>query len=463
MAPPPGTDEENFADEPAEDGRRQHKYSTANMKRDPFPWKRCLLICLIFLLVIAVMVIITLLFQKLFDPPEDEDWDDSSDNATLLDDDLVQEDSLLPKSMQYIEQACAEDRLGDPNDSRECEEVCKDANECCDPFATNSSCFSEHVSGCFIYGKCHTLNKVKDPAHNDLDRICAKSALEINRDECEVACSNLACCFSDTDSCLSTNFQACMDYAACHNLKEIDTIDVAKTDLAERCATKSPTCERDCKEALCCSDVSSSCYRDNFMACLSYASCTGKSDTKVWVAPIYSRLDPAPEDFDNTCGRSYIEKNGATECLIACQPAMCCWKSGSNGCFGDDPLGCLEYQNCKILEEPQYKDETLPPNYTPAPAPGSSSGGAGAGGEEEEEETPATAPPSAASTEIDVGSGATVSRGTSSPTGASAGNSTAEGGEEQEPTNSPTVATSEAATTVKPTVEEAGDSTAGQV
>lgn len=162
-----------------------------------------------------------------------------------------------------------------------------------------------------------------------------------------------------------------MDYSACQNLKEMETINVAAPDLGDRCAKKLPTCQRDCREAQCCSDPHSACYRDNFIACLSYASCNGNSDdgTTITVAPIYSRVDPAPDNFDKTCSKSGISKNGPTACLEACQPAKCCYDDSGNGCFGDDPLGCLEYERCKILQQPQYAGLTLPPSYTPAPGP----------------------------------------------------------------------------------------------
>ena len=296
-------DDEKFDDEasshpPAQDGRRQHKYSTKDMKPER-PWKRWCCTFLTCLICIAIMVVITILMQKWFDPPEDEDWSDDIVNAT--DDDgtpgeLSGTANLLPKTMDYVEDVCAEERLGQ-DDKSACEEACAPASECCNPFANgNSTCFETEPSGCFAYAKCHSLDGFIDAAHNDLDRVCSKASLEIDRDECVNACSALACCYTQEESCVATQFQACMDYAACQNLKQ-DSIDVAPTDLDERCDKGTPTCKRDCREALCCSDPNSDCYRDNFVACLSYSACTGNSDTTITVAPMYTRVDPAPLRF----------------------------------------------------------------------------------------------------------------------------------------------------------------------
>lgn len=302
--------------------------------------------------------------QKLFDPPEDEDWSDDEVNAT--DDDLYAPGELsgtaqtLPKTMDYIEDVCAEERLGS-DDKAACQEACGPAQDCCNPFADgNSTCFETEPAGCYSYAKCHSLSGFMDAAHNDLDRICAKASIEINREECELACSSVLCCYTQEESCVGTQFQACMDYAACQNLKE-GSIDVAPTDLDERCDKKSPTCKRDCKDALCCSDVNSDCYRDNFLACLSYASCTGNSDTRISVAPIYSRVDRSPFILEDVCSIKGFADFGTTKCLEVCAPVQCCWDKGAGSCFGDDPLGCMEYQRCTILQTPPYDQLTYPP------------------------------------------------------------------------------------------------------
>ena len=341
------------------DGRRQHKYSTKDQKPDN-PWKRWCCMALCCLVCIVIMILLTMWLQHMFDPDEDEDWtDDDFINAT--DGALTGTASLLPQNMEYIEDVCSEQRIGQ-DDRTTCEQACGPAKECCDPFANggNSTCFETDGAGCFSYAKCHSLDGFLDPAHNDLDRVCSKASIEINREECVNACSAVECCFNPTESCVASNFQGCMDYAACQNLKE-DSIDVAPTDLDERCGKKEPTCDRSCREALACSDPTSATFRENFISCLSYSACTGNSGTKIVVAPMYSRVEQAPADLDDKCSTSGLRNNGPEECLTMCAVAQCCWDTGAGGCFGDDPLGCLEYERCSILLTPEYAGLEFPP------------------------------------------------------------------------------------------------------
>ena len=304
------------------------------------------------------MVVLSIFLKRLFDPDEDDDWDASNDTTTVLDDNSGGAASaLLPERLSFLNSVCAEDKLS--GDARsQCEEVCAPAVDCCDPYkAGNSTCFTNELAGCVTYSQCHALDGTNDPAYNAIDRVCAMSAIEIDREECEFACSSLNCCFNDTDSCLGTNFQACLDYAPCQNLRRNPGVDdryieVAPFSLEADCRDGEPLCERECKEALCCLDPSSTCYRDNFIACLSYAWCTGNSDTSISVAPIYSRVSKAPDNLKDVCLSTYIDENGPSECQEVCADATCCFADGADGCFGDDPLGCLEYRSCSLVQGP---------------------------------------------------------------------------------------------------------------
>ncbi|CAB9523165.1 expressed unknown protein (Partial), partial [Seminavis robusta] len=229
--------------------QREHKYSTADMKPEN-PWKRICCTILTCLVCIAIMILISLLMQKLFDPPEDEDWSDDAVNAT--DDDIVGvagaltgAAATLPKNMAFIEDVCSEARIGE-DDTAACEAACTPAKDCCNPYSGggNSTCFEGEQTGCFAYSKCHSLTGFFDAAHNDLDRVCSKASLEINREECEQACSSLSCCYQESESCVAKHFEACLDYAACQNLKE-DSIGVAPMDLDETCERSSPVCKRE--------------------------------------------------------------------------------------------------------------------------------------------------------------------------------------------------------------------------
>lgn len=303
------------------------------------------------------MIAISIVLKKVFDPDEEEDWDDSSDNVNSTDD-LVDEgdNSLLPARASYLDQVCAEDKLSSDETRVACVDACEPAVDCCNPHESgNSTCFEEYLAGCVTYSQCHALEGANDPAYDDIERVCAMNAIEVDRTECEFACSSVECCYNDTNSCLGSNFQACLDYAPCQNLRRVpgvddNYIDVAPFTLEGNCRDGESMCDRECREALCCSNPNSSCYRENFIACLSYAWCTGNSETNIKVAPIYSRVIKAPENLENVCLSAYVDTNGPEECQEACADATCCFLDGADGCFGADPLGCLEYRSCSIVQ-----------------------------------------------------------------------------------------------------------------
>ena len=298
-----------------------------------------------------------------------------SNNANLTNNTVNATDGDTPyipaftKFSVYLEEVCSDESYLEDAFSK-CKETCEPSEECCDPYASgNSTCWTNEQAGCISYSKCHVLDGALDPAHNDLDRFCSIAFLEINRDMCEFACRNVACCFEDK-SCLSSHFQACLDYAPCQNLREesmLKSIDVAPTDLDERCASSSPTCVRDCKEALCCSDVHSDCFRYNLIACLSYSACNtvSDSDTRINIAPIYSRVPPPHAQLAQLCEEYYISMNGSMECQEACTSSRCCRASGAAGCFGDDPLGCIAYEACTGIDDlPTEPDSDIDVNNT---------------------------------------------------------------------------------------------------
>jgi hypothetical protein len=241
----------------------------------------------------------------------------------------------------------------------QCADACVPALTCCNPFAAggNSTCFEEQVAGCVPYAVCHVLDGFKEAPHNELNRICSKDEVGINTQACEFACQSMKCCYSDIDSCVATSFQACLDYAPCQNLKTVGDADskymtAAPATLEEDCRDGKSTCLRDCKEGTACSDPSSAFYRDNFVACLTYAPCNNHEDastTRIKVAPIYSRVSETPENLNKVCLESNVKTAGPAECQQACAPSACCFADGSANCFGEDPLGCMAYRKCSVL------------------------------------------------------------------------------------------------------------------
>ena len=347
--------------------RRQHKYTTANLQPER-PWKRWFLICLAFLVVIAIMILLSIFLKKLFDPPEEEDWSD--DKASALNDDLAGVPGevsgtppLLPKDVAFLDDVCAEDKLnGDAESRAACEDACAPAKDCCNPFSSgNSTCFEQQVAGCVVYSQCHALDGFSDPAWNDLHRLCSPAGIETNRQDCVNACQSMECCYKDTDSCIAEKFQACLDYAPCQNLRlpegqaaieESSIIATAPAGLDDECRDQDAMCARDCREATCCSDPNSACYRDNFVACLTYATCNQHVDstTQVTIAPINAVIPKAPATLNDMCLSSKVNTTGTDQCREMCTVAQCCWEDGANGCFGNDPLGCLQYRMCANVQ-----------------------------------------------------------------------------------------------------------------
>ena len=363
---------EEQEESPDTDGppRRQHKYSTANLQPER-PWKRYLLICLTVIVIIVIMVLLSIFLQKLFDPDEDEDWSESSDNNSNGGGNGTEGNSgiltgpslLLPKTSDFIDDVCNRASIsGTEADQAACQDACGPALDCCN----NSTCFSEEVVGCTTYAPCQALTGINDPTPADLDRLCSLESLQINRADCEFACSSMQCCYDDTvNACGSSQLWSCLDYAPCQNLRlpegtavedSINFVGAAPAALDDECREEDGLCTRTCRDASgCCSDPQSACYRDNFISCLTYATCNQDPDssTRVTLAPAYNSVPAAPDDLQDKCLRSQIDGNdaGKQACAAACEPAACCFEDGDSGCFGTDPLGCWGYQICTNLQE----------------------------------------------------------------------------------------------------------------
>jgi len=369
---------EYHADEPIPGARRKHKHSTADQK-PTIKWKKICKILLYVLLMVAVMIALSLLMNHLFNPDEEDGFNNSTTaSGEPIEGGLIEVENLSPftKNLEFFEAICTAERLGS-SEREYCENACTPSDDCCNPFeAGNSTCFIDFTAGCFTYAKCHALTGYVDPAHKDLDRVCDTSAVEINREECENECAAVRCCYTDEDSCIFTNFLACMDYAPCQNLRQEDGILlVAPTDLDERCDKETPTCRKDCRDAECCFSDSDtdSCLQDNFISCLSYSTCVENNIyDSMEIAPIYSKVDPAPLDISTVCSFSHTNETGPELCQAACKDWRCCVLEDDDSCFMDDPLGCIEYLHCSILNSPMYSSLTYSPTNSLTGSPSES-------------------------------------------------------------------------------------------
>lgn len=373
--------------EEVEEGRREWKYSTAGIKQRGV-WVKycCILIC--FLVAFAIFATISHFFSKLFEdpgPPPPPDFTIRPDNSTF------------PANKQDVDQVCSAGRL-QQDQGLACRAFCEPAySACCDPFprdvaynftnvdaALNNTPVSseiiftdpdfvhlndceveENLRGCTSYSKCSGLQNVVEPAPQTLPFLCSDEGRERDAQSCRSACRKAQCCYHEQgQSCLAENFEICMDYAPCQNLRDEERVifankvlPVAPTDLDQQCLWKLPSCNEHCTNALCCTDPQSRCLQENFLACLTYSAC--EDSTIGWnltIPPIYSFVDQAPAELIYGCNEEdysdnpelieLIEPDGCPE---YCEQAACCYQSHpQDNCFSKDPWGCLAWhQHCQ--------------------------------------------------------------------------------------------------------------------
>ena len=387
--PSHGSDEEDptyFKDEGTfEDGRREWKYSTANIKQRGI-WVKWCCIALFFLLCLLIFAAISVLFEKLFFDNEGLDpetaYPKRPDNDTF------------PSNKELIDAVCSSGTL-DMDRGVRCREFCEPMHSSCcevfpyetynyssvnaalnatppptfileddDIFHLNTCEFGDHLRGCAAYGKCSALKNLLDPAPATLPYLCSEEGLAQDEQTCPDACRKVACCFDESGlSCLNDNFDVCMDYAPCQNLRkplnpDRHIVPVAPDDIDRVCYWKLPQCYEYCEQARCCMDPNSRCLQENFLACLSYAACEDSTDVNITVPPMYSVVPQAPAELIYACGEREPENEEVIEliqpesCPEYCEQVACCYQHNpADNCFHKDPLGCLAWHNFCQTEE----------------------------------------------------------------------------------------------------------------
>lgn len=272
------------------------------------------------------------------------------------------ESSSVMTAPQFSQSKAAIDLLcGDEASKTECEAECDDVPDCCS--IGESSCLVSELEGCVRYAKCQVLQELEEAAPENLAELCA---LE-DKTQCTAACASVSCCYTDTEECDSSlYFLTCLDYAPCQNLKTVEEgetlVTTAPAGLDEICSLTGDEadrakCESTCEAASCCWSTDDTeeenCLQDNWVTCLTYASCGSL------VLPEANVMVPeAPEDLYNiTCNLDEIWNGGdRASCEAACEQASCCsapfndTSATEENCFLDDPIGCLEYVSCALLE-----------------------------------------------------------------------------------------------------------------
>lgn len=231
----------------------------------------------------------------------------------------------------------------------ECEAECTNVPDCCS--IGSSSCLISELEGCVKYSKCQILQELEEAAPANLADLCAAE----DKAECKLACEAVSCCYSDVECDSSLYFLTCLDYAPCQVLKmtEATDIPIAPVGLDEDCGFDGgdrAACETSCEAASCCWDSNAtSCLQDNWITCLTYASCGS-----LVIPEANNVVDKAPTDlYNTTCNLDELWSSSNREaCEDICEKASCCvanTTAGEVNCFADDPIGCLEYVSCALL------------------------------------------------------------------------------------------------------------------
>jgi hypothetical protein len=234
-----------------------------------------------------------------------------------------------------------------------CSQTCIDFN-CCDPMMNEmASCFFGNRQGCLNYARCHIESSGIEKPSDNINAVCSGFAVDNNPAECENVCNSVKCCYESDSSCKDNNFYTCIDYVMCQNLRDdlqvphpIDTLETLCSDALVGSLSQGDKCGVACEPAECCWDTSSNnCLQSNFFTCLLYEPC-GKLD----IPPAYTVVMEPNVDTSLVCSSSYRAINGPAQCESACNSASCCNAQDATNCFTRDPLGCIKYDGCKLLQ-----------------------------------------------------------------------------------------------------------------
>jgi len=259
---------------------------------------------------------------------------------------------------QFAKSKAAIDLLcGEGSTKAECEAECANVPDCCS--IGDTSCLVSELEGCVRYAKCQVLAELEEAAPDNLADLCSNAD---DMTECAAACSAVSCCYSDTEECDSAlYFLTCLDYAPCQNLRTagdgVVVVPTAPPGLDEDCSLDDSgdrdACQATCETASCCWSMDGdaeepNCLQDNWITCLTYASCGSL------VIPEANGVVPvAPEDlYNTTCNLDGIwgADGDRTACEDVCELASCCTAdTEEDNCFLEDPIGCLEYVPCVLL------------------------------------------------------------------------------------------------------------------
>lgn len=225
----------------------------------------------------------------------------------------------------------------------------------------NMTCaLDNELAGCVRYAKCQALTKKVDAAPSTLEDMCSLDQLKIDPGSCQSICDqSAACCYAtDETNCVASEFDRCLDYAPCQNLRSLKNVQglvpSAPRSLDHDCYYQQQACLDNCTIAECCGNRNSFCFSNNFISCLTYAPCNNITSTSIHVPKQFNYVDKPPNELLSACNpaqTTVVMPGGSMPCTDLCSTVACCWASDLNqNCFMDDPLGCLAWMDqCQIL------------------------------------------------------------------------------------------------------------------
>ena len=260
--------------------------------------------------------------------------------------------SPFPETKASIDSVCSNSQ-----NMTACRQACEPAKCCGASMNERDSCLANYPDACLAYTSCHavfmttTILTTTTAAPPNLHTICSWE----NKSACRKACQAAECCWStDDSSCVSDKLFQCLDYAPCQVLKETNSLYPADTSqLLQVCTLEdnvNDECQDQCDKASCCwKEQGEDCFPTNLVACWTYAPCPQFKR----VPPPYSRVDPPRIDLQQVCGvDSILTSEGFQACSVECKEASCCTAAREPyNCFHEDPLGCLQYESCSLLDQ----------------------------------------------------------------------------------------------------------------
>ena len=332
------------------DDEPRFKYSTAELADSSCRSSRCCLITLaIFCIIVAI--VLSIVMVRVFTSQDEENQEPPPTMAPTTAAQATQPGLGL---FQFSQSVIEDRRCAASSESSDtCTTACA-GFECCDPtIPSNSSCFFYNPDGCLNYQRCHvTSSGIVVPPFN-LAEICSVTQISADPTPCREACASVSCCWESNSTCYD-KFYTCLDYSECQNLRSTVTVPAATFDVAKYCdttqagsLTQTTACEEACSPAECCwsEDEASNCLRSDFLSCLTYYPC-GQLD----IPGAGNEVTLPPSTIRSDCSITMINTGNTTACEAVCSAGSCCKEGATDDCFLSDPLACLAYEPCVVLE-----------------------------------------------------------------------------------------------------------------